>query len=220
MTKVKEVANTILDGIKPSFEKYGFVLNKSKREFKRSITDCVQIFDMVFDKESNYITARPEVRIKILSIEKIYRSATSMPNRPYLTLGNHLFDILRYVDDGEELGNREKAVSDWLIEGQKNVDKLIQVIPEYLEETILPYFDQNSSIKRVDELLNKYPRELSIHNRLYPLRANIAIIAAKLNKNPHYNELVQIYEEELAEAEETYKEEFYKLKDILRDYHE
>ena len=218
MIKVKEIADTILDGIKPSFEKYGFVLNKSNREFKRSIKDCVQIFDMVFDKKSDYITVRPEIRIRILSIEKIYRSITSLPNRPYRTLGNHLFDILRYIDDGEELGDREKAVPDWLIEGQKNVDKLIQVIPQYLEETILPYFDENCSIKRVDELLNKYPRELSIHNRLYPLRANIAIIAARLNKNPHYNELVQIYEDELTEAEETYKEEFYKLKDLLKNY--
>ena len=56
---------------------------------------------------------------------------------------------------------------------------------------------------------------MSIHNYIYPLRANIGIIAAKLNNNPNFNDLIKIYEKELDEAEENYKNEFFKLISIL-----
>lgn len=218
MIKKVEVAKEILAGLEPHFKEHGFTLDKNKRLFKRNVPECVQIFDMFFYKEPNHITIKPEIRIKVKPIENIYEEASTIEGRPYLTLGNNLFDIVRYIDEHEESGEREKAVPDWLVESQRNIDKLIEVIPQYLIETMLPYFDENSSVTRVDELLNKFPRELSIHNRLFPLRANIAIIAAKLNKNPRYEDLLQIYEEELQEAEETYKEEFYKLKKILKEY--
>lgn len=58
---------------------------------------------------------------------------------------------------------------------------------------------------------------MCVHNYLYPLRANIAIIAAKLNKNPQYDELVAVYEKELLDAEENYKKEFYKIIDVLKN---
>jgi hypothetical protein len=118
-----------------------------------------------------------------------------------------LFDILKK----EEIHKGEGSLNNWLIEDKSDVKKLIEVIPHYLKETILPYFEQNSSIESVDKLLNKYPREISIHNSLYPLRANLAIIAARLNNNPKYNDLLNIYQEELEEADITYKEDFEKL---------
>ncbi len=218
MIKIAEVANEILAGVAPYFKQHDFILDKNKRLFKRNVPDCVQIFNMSFFKEPNDITIKPEIRIKVQPIESIYNQASTIEGRPYLTLGNNLFDIVRYIDEHEESGEREKATPDWLVKSQENIDKLIEVIPQYLIETMLPYFDENSSVKRVDELLNKFPRELSIHNRLYPLRANIAVIAAKLNKNSHYDNLVNIYEDELQDAEESYKEEFYKLKQILKEY--
>ena len=202
-----------MNGIETDFENHGFKLNRNKREFKRVVGDAVQRFRLLFYKEGGQLSVKPEVGIEIRPIEDIYKKVSSIKGRPYHTIGNHLFEILRYLDLGEETG--KGTVQDWAILNKESIDKLIQVIPKYLEETIIPYFDENSSLSRVDEILNKYPRELSIHNYIYPLRANIAVIAAKLNKNPKYEELLSIYEGELEEAEETYKTEFYKIKEYL-----
>ncbi len=220
MMKIKETSNKLLEGISLNFEKKGFKLNKKKREFVREINGCSQIVDLFFFKKGDSIIIKPEIRIKINDIEAVYKAITSINGRPYLTLGNHLFEILRYRAEGVEKGVRANTLSNWLVKDENDIYKLVQVIPEYLEDTILPYFNENSSIERVDKLLNEYPRELSIHNYLYPLRANIAIIAAKLNGNPEYGKLVEVYEEELKQAEDTYKEEFYKLKKELKRSYE
>jgi len=208
-----EVAKELFEGIEPSFQLNNFKLKKRSREFKREDQNISQIVDFYFVKQASLIKIKPEIRIKVKEIEDIYRAITSKENRPFRTLGNHLFEIIRYVDNGEETG--KKNVYDWSVESKQDLEKLIKVIPEYLEETILPYFEENSSLARVDYLLNKYPRELSVHNYLYPLRVNLAIIAAKLNNNSKYEDLISIYEEEMEEAAEDYKEEFFKLKVLL-----
>lgn len=210
---ISEASKILMNGIETDFENHGFKPNKNNREFKRVVGDAVQRFRLFFYKEGGQISIKPEVSIEIRPIEDIYRKVSSIKGRPYHTMGNHLFEILRYLDLGEEIG--KGTTQDWAVQNKENIDYLIQVIPKYLEESIIPYFDENSSLSRVDELLNKYPRELSVHNYIYPLRANIAVIAAKLNKNPKYEELLSLYEEELEEAEETYKTEFYDIKEYL-----
>ena len=213
---IKDVSNELLSRIHDNFREFNFILNKGQSEFKRKVNNCTQIVDLFFYKKGQFITIKPEIRIKEHQIEKIYKAVSQIRDRPYLTLGNHLFEIVKYIDDGKEIDESEEETRDWLIEDDNDINKLVEIIPKYLKETILPYFDQNSSVPRVDELLNKYPRQISIHNVVYPLRANIAIIAAKLNQNPKFDELVEIYDEELLDAEETYRKEFVRLKSELK----
>lgn len=210
--KIKEVSGALLGSISESIAQHGFRLDKRKNEFKRVVGDSLQIFDLVYIKEDDLVKIKPEIRIKIKPIEDIYRSISTRGDI-YRTLGNDLFEILRYMDKREETGRGDQYY--WMIKEDKDIEKLIKIIPEYFEETILSYFNENSTVARVDLLLNKYPREISVHNWLYPLRAILAIIAAKLNRNPQFYELVRIYEEELVEAEESYKKEFSKAKLIL-----
>lgn len=210
--KIKEVSKILNDSILLDLEKSGFQLNRKTNEYKRATKEVVQIFDLVFLKDGNRVKIKPEIRIKIKAIEAVYCTVSTRGDI-YRTLGNDLFEILRYTDKGEETGKAEQYY--WMVKDDESISKLTQIIPEYFKETVLPYFENVSSVSKADELLNKYPREISIHNWLYPLRANLAIIAAKLNNNPQYNELVKIYEEELANAEESYKEEFEKLKKVL-----
>ncbi len=212
--KIKEVSNQISDGFSIYFEKYGFKFKRANNKFIRITEEATQVFHLIYYKENDgKITIKPEIMIHINKIESIYKSIAQIESRPYFTLGNYLSEIAEY--DGDEINFKKKPVKYWLIENDDDIEYLIKVIPNYLTNDILPYFKNNSSIKRVDELLNKFPQKLSIHNYLYPLRANIAIIAAKLNNNPHYEELISIYEKELVDAEENYKIEFFKLKELL-----
>ncbi|UKB82725.1 hypothetical protein LF887_17120 [Chryseobacterium sp. MEBOG06] len=211
--KVNEIAQQISDGVLESFQKSGFQYRKAQKEFVRKKDNVEQIFKLFFYKKEDNITIDPEIKIHVKEIESIYKSIAQIKSRPYLTLGNHFLTIRDY--DGDAANYKSKPAKEWLIENDEDVKHLIKIIPEYLEEDILPYFDNNSSVIRVDELLNEYPEKMCVHNDMYPLRANIAIIAAKLNTNLYYDELIKIYERELEDAEENYKVEFYKLKELL-----
>lgn len=212
--KVQEIANQISEGVLDSFQKHGFKYRKAKKEFIRKTDKADQIFRLYYYKENDgTVTIKPQIIINIYEIESIYKSIAQIDSRPYLTLGNYFSHIRDY--DGDAVNYKNKPTKYWLIENDEDTAHLIKVIPKYLEEVILPYFDSNSSVSRVDELLNKYPEKMCVHNNMYPLRANIAIISAKLNNNPLYDELINIYEKELEDAEENYKTEFYKLKELL-----
>lgn len=213
MMKVNAIAQQISDGVVESFQKYGFYYRKAQKEFVRKKDNVEQIFKLFIYKKNDHFTIDPEIKIHLKEIESIYKSIAQIESRPYLTLGNHFLKIRDY--DGDSANYKNKPTKEWLIENEEDIEYLIKIIPKYLEEVILPYFDTNSSLSRVDELLNKYPEKMSVHNYMYPLRANIAIIAAKLNNNPRYNELIDIYESELEDAEENYKIEFYKLRELL-----
>jgi hypothetical protein len=103
----------------------------------------------------------------------------------------------------------------YVIENENDLETLGKVIPIRFKQYILPYFDENSSVERADKLLNEDARNLSPHNWVYPYKAMMGMIAAKLTKNPKYDELVSIYREELAEANPVNKEEFEKLTALL-----
>lgn len=210
--KIKDVFNSIVNGINPFLIEQNFICNKNKQEFKRSHNNIIQIIRFLFHKKENKIYLKLEIIIKLLDIEHIYQSVTNIDGRPYLTIGND-FLILRNKED--DFDYKKKPTTYWLIETDKDVENIIINFEYNFNETILPYFNENSKIERVDYLLNSYPLKMSIHNYLYPLRANIGIIAAKLNNNPNYEKLIKEYIKELEDAEENYKNEFQKIIEIL-----
>lgn len=211
--KVADISKQIMEGIAPIFMTYDFNIDFKNREFSREENGCLQIFDLAFYRKGDVIEIEPVMRIKVKHIEDIYHHISIDHNDIFSTLGNDLFSIIEYYDEGRETGG--SSGTRWIIKDDKSVRKLIKVIPKYFEREILRYYEENSSVARADELLNKYPREISIHNWLYPMRACLAIIAAKLNDNPKYDELVSIYEEEMKEAMESYREDFENLKKFL-----
>ncbi|GEM52630.1 DUF4304 domain-containing protein [Empedobacter brevis] len=205
---IKNVFTSIANGIAPFLIEYNFICNKNKQEFKRSNNDVAQIIRFFFHKKSDKIYLKLEIIIKLSEIENVYKSITNIEGRPYLTLGN---DFLILKNKADDFCYKKKPTNYWLIENDNDIENIVNNFESHLIEIILPYFNDNSSIERVDYLLNSYPLKMSIHNYLYPLRANIGIIAAKLNNNPNYDELVDIYMKELENAEENYKNEFLKI---------
>jgi hypothetical protein len=157
------------------------------------------------------------IHIKIKAIEDIYHQATEKEAKYYTstqTLGNNLFAIIDYFDNGDGTGS--KSINKrHLMENEEDINTIVKVFPRSIEEYVLPYFESNSNIDQVDKLLNENPQELSVHYYLYPLRACIGIIAAKLTHNPRYNEVLKIYEVQLQEANTIFKKEFEKLKLLL-----
>ncbi len=218
--KIKDVAPRMLEEIRNNISGFGFRLNKSKKCFTRSARGYKQIFTLLFHKSGENVTVEPDLDLKLHVIEDIYHKITTKDPEFFdgtSTLTNNLGRIMEYMDNGVEV-NRGIPQLRYLIEDDEDIEVLIRVISEKFEKYVWPYFEANSSVERVDELLNRYPRELSIHHWLYPDRACIALIAAKLVGNPMYEDLVAIYTEELEGAVEDAKEEFSRLKVLLADY--
>lgn len=210
--KIKDVYPILVQGIKDKIEEYGFEFKKNDKTFKRRTNNFIQIFDLLLTKTTEGITVEPTIRLKSKEIEDIYHSIAKKEQQYFdgtSCIGYNLFKIASYYDEGKEIDYDEQKY--YLIEEGKDVNILINIISEKFISYGIRYFDENSSVTRIDYLLNKYPRDISIHNWLYPQRACIAIIAAKLNNNPKFIELSQIYREELIDAVYPYNEEFDEL---------
>lgn len=210
------VKNEIRIAITEKLVRHGFLFNKKKGRWERSIPAGIQIFDLLFYVHPDEILIEPVFRLKLYLIEDIYHKGANKKsefNDGTITLGNSLGQILKYFENGDKNGSGEQI--SYVVKNERDIDILKQVIPSRFEEFILPYFDTNSSIERVDELLNETPRKMSIHNRLYPMRACIGLIAAKLVQQRNYEGLQKIYEEEMENAAKGFKEEFGELVKLL-----
>ena len=216
---VKEVETTLLEGMCRKFSAHGFVLNKNDKAYHRISNNCIQTFYLLIFKKDIGVYIEPRWSIKLKEILDIYHKVASKEKKYFKytpVLENSLGELIEFVDNGNESGSNKSV--QYLIENDRDITTLIEIIPKRFEKYVLPYFNQNSNIARVDKLLNTNPRELSIHHWLYPLRACMGIIAAQIVHNPIYNDLVNIYEEELQEANLTYKMEFEKLISVLNKF--
>lgn len=215
---IKNVSGSLLEGINKNISVYGFRFNKSKKIFERSHSNFIHIIDFIFLKNEAGIYIEPIIKIKSLDIENIYHKVTKKESKYYdgtVTLGNSIFKIIEFIDNNIEIDTDKHQY--YLVEEEKDINILIKVISEKIVNFGLLYFEQNSTIDRVDFLLNKHPQEISIHNWLYPMRACIGLIAAKLNANPNYNVLASIYKIEMQDAADPYKDEFLSLLEILNE---
>jgi hypothetical protein len=221
MILFKDAIKLLQRGVAGKLNDFGFKAQSdaSSYSFRREVAGATQIFYLLYSKEPGAVKVEPVIAIKVHDIENIYHKvAVKSPEYFDSTscLRNNLFKIGNYLTTNSMIDTDEKK--SFLIEEENDITILSKVIPERFEEMALPYFNANSSVKRVDELLNSHVRELSVHKGIYPLRASIGIIAAKLNNNPEYQNLVEIYESKLQDAAKDYKQEFMQLKELLKDY--
>jgi hypothetical protein len=210
--KLKEVENYLMKGMKQDFNKNRFSLNEMENSYYRHIENGLQNFYIIFSKKKYEIFVEPRWSIKLNSILDIYHKVAKKEKKYFKytsVLENNLGELIEYVDKSNDVGAFKNT--QYLIENEDDLSKLLIVIPMQFDKYVLPYFNQNSTIERVDALLNAHPKDLSVHNWLYPLRACIAIIAAKLVNNPNYFELVAIYRQELTDAVPMFKTEFENL---------
>jgi|SRR5579859_7018822 len=213
---VKEAQRRLLTGMTPSMEGIGF--DYDEQEFKRKIQGGSQRFYLRVTQRANEIVVEPWWCIRLDGIVDIYHLVTLKKEEYFhytCVFENNLGRLLYYLDQSQ--GPEIKDLK-YVVRNIQDLETLIKVIPIRFKQYLLPYLDANSTIERADALLNEDPRNLSPHNWVYPYKATMGLIAARLVKNPRYYELVRIYEEELAEANPINKEEFQKLKELLEAY--
>jgi hypothetical protein len=213
---INEVRDRLFNGIYQKLIAHGFKLVKRENAFERKVNNITQTIYFIVYKKNEEIFVEPRWSVKIKSILDIY-AKVSVKEKKYIkdisVLDNSIFQLMEYIDENNETGSSKSQK--YVISEGKDIDILINVIPIRVEEYILPYFKENSSVERVDILLNSNPQQLVIHNWLYPLRAIMGVIAAKLAHNPKFDELLHLYEEKIKDASPEYKSEFEHLKLII-----
>lgn len=197
---------------------FGFNLNKGKTEFKRIISLTENVIGLTFFKEEDgCILLEITVGINIIPIEKIYKEICLNDFKYSIinyTIGNNIFEIIDFFENGESKGGKS-VNKKYLISNKEDLLKLEEVLIKRISQFAFKYFENYSTIEHVDRLLNDSPKELSIHSYIYPIRACKAIIAARLNNNPMLLTLINIYEEELKDANPINKKQFDTLKTYL-----
>jgi len=213
----KEIKGKLIKGMEQSFEKYAFIYDKKEVAYSREINNGSQTYYFLITERSDGVYIEPRWSIQLKDILDIYNQVT-VKDKEFLiytpVLGNSLGQLIEYVDEKNERGSGKKM--QYLAEKEEDIEILKKVIPLRFEEYVLPYFNMNSTVARVDELLNTHPQELVIHQWLNPHRAIIGVIAAKLNNNPRLDDLLHIYGEKFEKAAPNYQREFENLIRFLR----
>ena len=212
----KKVKNRLFKGIQELVITEGFLFNKKDELFEKNVQGGIVYFYFLHTKWPDEINFQLWWGVRIDCIADIYNMVTEKDKAYFhLTevLSNNLGRLIDYVDNGNEFSRADPQK--YTILKEEDVDTVISEVLADIRKYILPYFEQNVSIEKIDQILNRYPRELIIHNFIYPNKSMMGLIAAKLTKNPRYNQLISIYDEELAEAAEDAKREYEKLKELL-----
>lgn len=72
-----------------------------------------------------------------------------------------------------------------------------EIVKKFYEEYAVPFFVKYKTVDAIDKLLNENPTEKVIYLDDLGWRIIKGLIAAKLNKNPKYNELREYYKSEV-----------------------
>lgn len=185
-----------------------------EKYYQRDINGGNERIVFLFGHYGKMLSIKAVIGMYFNKIGDIYRRNTQVKERPQKCIGNHLLEIERFVNNGETTG-RVYSNYRWKLRNSNQVYELSELFDKYNHDVIRPYFDQNNTIARVDELLNETPSISSIHNNLNPFRACIAIIAAKLNENPNFDELLSIYDETIKRGEKSYQTDYQKIRKHL-----
>jgi len=213
---IDQARKDLFNEIAESLEQFGFLRRKSGESFLRIVNSGEQDFYFIVNKRGVELAVQPRFSIRINSILDIYHKIT-VKEKEYFqdsaVLENSLGELIGYVDNNKEEGTG--GAFNYLMKDPNDLQILKQVIPLRFQEYVLPYFDKNSSVERVDFLLNRNPTKLVMHQWLNPDRIIMGTIAAKLVGNPRYRELVSIYTDEMKDVAERYSVEFERLLSYL-----
>lgn len=217
--KISLAAELLMSGLFNTMKENGFRPNVSEHRFTRKLRNSKHILQFLFHHGSSYVLLDVMLYTRIPMIESIFHNSVgdSCGDFPFIpVIDNDIFGVIDHFDKNELISPDPKKY--YRIRDEESAGKVILALKDHIHDYIVPYFDKYSSIEAIDRILNELPRELSIHAPMYPPRACMALIAAKLNKNPEYDSLVEIYDEKMAKAVERYKCAYEKIKEYLKHY--
>jgi hypothetical protein len=182
-------------GFKPSYKEYGFI---------KKTGDAIFLYQLLiynrtlFEANQTGFLIEPYVWINIREIEKYYKQISLNTELraevDYKTIGNSVADILANPDGFYKQKN--KSLNLYVFK-EAEIAGIASRLIEIFSSIGVKYFVENSSVKRVDEIVNAAPSKSKVHMQNDNYRLIKGLIAAKLNKNPNCETLIKLYESEI-----------------------
>lgn len=194
----------------------GFLFNKKSGAFQKGIPGGVASIYLSHLDYQHRIFFQFWWGVSMDRISAIYNSVTEKAPEYFddtQVFCNSLGPLMDYVDNGNRTSNADNKK--YLIVKDEDVPVVVAEMVADIHKYIIPYFEQNYSVERANELLNRDPTEMSVHCSIYPYKIIMGLIAARLTRNADYDHLVSIYDPAMEDAADNLKREYDKLKVVL-----
>ena len=196
----KEIIENIYSQLEPDFRNFGFKWHKKTESFLSVRPDAIFNYTMNFYTRTVLKTGEkgflvePFIWITNNAIENIYKDITLLEpfevEHDYISLGNSVANLKANPDGINR--NRNQSLDLFVFE-EKNINYVGWEIKKHFNELAIHYFLANSSVKAIDSILNKHPYEYCVHMNNDNFRFIKGLIAAKLNHNPNFSHLMEVY---------------------------
>lgn len=186
---------------------FGFRLKESKWWFTREEHGRREKFFIVFVKVSRGYRVRPGAGVRFDKVEDLFHITSGFEERYQLDTDTVGIDFWRVF--GEE-------GFDLLMESESDIERLTVRLRSIFLEECMEYVSQFSTISDVDAAINSDPRSECPHKILPNLRCCTGLIAAKLASRSNYDEIEEIYRDDLRQfANGFYLPQFDSLSELL-----
>jgi len=219
----KEVLRKIVDSISNEMKAHAFISSSQKQGFIRKTNNAIFFYQLLIYNRTIIKTGakgfliEPYIWVNVREIEYYYKEITLntvLKNESdFVTIGNSIANLLANPDGLYE--KRNQSLNLHVFE-EKHIPLVAAQLLKYFKEIALPYCLNNATVSMVDKLLNTRPNEYKVHAMNDNYRILKGLIAAKLNSNPHLEELIKIYDKQIVERDMyNCTEEMSRLKSVL-----
>ena len=226
MISKSNVRKGIFDPMSNELERVGFKFDKKNQFFVKKAQDAIFVYDIHFYHQTNIKSGEkgfllePYIWVIVKAVEKIYKEITVNKelkvDTDFLTLGNGVANLEANPDG---INRKRNASLDLFVFEERNIKYVSWEILKHFRETAIPYFDNNQTVKAVDKLLNRQPKEYCVHMPNDTYRFIKGLIAAKLNNNEAFEQLLIEYSKLIIERDmpSSTREELNNLKKLLTE---
>lgn len=194
----------------------GFEFKKKPCAFVKRIPEGSASIYLLQRHYPNCALFRLHWAVRIDKIADIYNTVAEKDEEYFSdtqVFSNGMGDLIDYIDNGNRKANA--ADKEYMIEQDDDIPALVAEMVSDIRRYVLPYFEQNNTLERANELLNRIPEERSVHSFAYPDQMMMGLIAARLTQNTDYDHLVSIYDMKMKVVAEDAQREYEKLKVVL-----
>jgi len=219
----KEVLRKIIDLLTSELQAFYFEPNYKEQGFVRKNNDTLFVYQFLIYNRTVLKTGakgfliEPYIWINVREIEKYYREITLntiiKTDADFITIGNSIANLLANPDG--LYAHKNKSL-DLHVFDERHIPIVAAQLLKEFKEVALPYCLNNATVAMVDKLVNTKPNDYKVHMQNDNYRILKGIIAAKLNNNPHLDELIKIYDTQIIDRDMyNATEEMQRLKEIL-----
>lgn len=186
---IKDLKTALLSALQPKFEARGFKLQKSKERFVKRVPEGAWWFVLDFTVYE-CLHVKPAMGLRVNAIEDRFHQTSGFERQYQADTPTLSLSVQGLVADPSSF--------EYLIRDLSDVGAVAAQIERDFDQIVLPYFEDHSTLSKIDAALNQDPEQDCVHYAMDYLRCAHGLIVAQMVGRPNYTDLVEIYRQKLA----------------------